>query len=249
VVPLLRLDPELAEDLSQEQAALAMHELVVRVEELRWKQRDGRWGPRDATRFFGFLVVGGLLLREVDLGGSFSAELLGAEDLLRPFDIDGLQVLPAGGAAVRWTVLWRVDLAVLDGRFLEAAGRFPSVLSRLSGRAVLRAKAALLNQAISHAKHVDSRLLLLFWHLAERWGRRRPGGITLDLPLTHALLARLVGATRPSVTGALGRLARAGLLSRAEGGWWLSPDACDHVPELRRGHPDDTEGSSFGAAR
>jgi hypothetical protein len=64
-------------------------------------------------------------------------------------------------------------------------------------------------------KHVEGRLLVQFWQLAERWGHMDRDGIAVSSPLTHELLAKLVGAARPSVTTALGRLAERGLLLRS----------------------------------
>jgi CRP/FNR family transcriptional regulator, cyclic AMP receptor protein len=64
-------------------------------------------------------------------------------------------------------------------------------------------------------KHVEARLLVQFWQLAERWGHVDRDGIAVSSPLTHELLATLVGAARPSVTTALGRLAERGLLLRS----------------------------------
>jgi CRP/FNR family cyclic AMP-dependent transcriptional regulator len=70
---------------------------------------------------------------------------------------------------------------------------------------------------------VETRLLVQFWHLAERWGRVGPDGISISVPLTHEMLAKLVRATRPSVTTGLGRLASRGLLVReSDRGWRLS---------------------------
>jgi hypothetical protein len=48
--------------------------------------------------------------------------------------------------------------------------------------------------------------------------------ITLALPLTHEILAKLVGAARPSVSTALGALAERDLLYREDGLWKLSRD-------------------------
>jgi CRP-like cAMP-binding protein len=76
-------------------------------------------------------------------------------------------------------------------------------------------------------KHVEARLLVQFWQLAERWGRVDRDGIAVTLPLTHELLAKLVGAARPSVTTALGRLAEGGLLLRSGNVWRLSSDSRD----------------------
>ena len=62
---------------------------------------------------------------------------------------------------------------------------------------------------------------MLFWHLSERWGRVTAEGVRLELPLTHEVLAELVGAQRPTVTTALSRLARRGELVRVAGRSWL----------------------------
>jgi CRP/FNR family transcriptional regulator, cyclic AMP receptor protein len=80
---------------------------------------------------------------------------------------------------------------------------------------------------------VETRLLVEFWHLAERWGRVGPTGITITLPLTHEMIGELVGATRPSVTTGLGRLAARGLLVR-EGAdvWHLSHAARDALEPM-----------------
>jgi CTP:molybdopterin cytidylyltransferase MocA len=43
----------------------------------------------------------------------------------------------------------------------------------------------------------------------------------LELPLTHQVLGRLVGAQRPSVTTALSDLARRGVIERREDGAWI----------------------------
>ena len=77
------------------------------------------------------------------------------------------------------------------------------------------------NQATSHLTRVDARLELLFWGLADRWGRVGPDGVVLELPLTHQVLGRLVGAQRPSVTTALSDLARRGVIERREDGAWI----------------------------
>jgi CRP-like cAMP-binding protein len=75
--------------------------------------------------------------------------------------------------------------------------------------------------AIAHHQRVDDRLLLTLWHLAERWGRVGPEGISVPLPLSHPRLADLVGAHRPSVTTAMGDLVRSGAVSRREDGIWV----------------------------
>jgi CRP-like cAMP-binding protein len=90
----------------------------------------------------------------------------------------------------------------------------------LFSRATRRAHSLAVALAIAHHQRVDDRLLLTLWHLAERWGRVRPEGIAVRLPLSHQRLADLVGAHRPSVTIAMGDLVRAGAVSRCEDGTW-----------------------------
>jgi CRP/FNR family transcriptional regulator, cyclic AMP receptor protein len=231
VVRLLELDPDLAGDLDHEDATRARTELIARAQMLDWKQRRGRWGPSDPRGYLGLLVLEGVLLREVTLARGGTAELLGVGDLLRPWDVDGEEFLPIG-STVEWTILDSVTVAVLDPAFAHRAAQWPEVMSQLISRSVLRAKATTVDKAISHLKHVETRLLLLFWHFALRWGKVGPETISVGLPLTHELLAKFVGATRPSVTTALGQLARRGLLVRDDGVWRLSRESAGVLEEL-----------------
>ena len=88
-------------------------------------------------------------------------------------------------------------------------------------RMVRRAHALAFQLAVSHLKLVETRLLAVLWYYADSWGRVTPEGTVLGVPLTHALLARVVGARRPSVSTALGRLHDRGLVERIEHGQWL----------------------------
>jgi len=60
-----------------------------------------------------------------------------------------------------------------------------------------------------------------FKYVADRYGRVGPGGVELSIPLTHDLISQLVGAHRPSVSTALGRLEHAGDVSRDGHCWTL----------------------------
>src|SRR3712207_425709 len=75
----------------------------------------------------------------------------------------------------------------------------------------------------------ESRLLALFGHYADRWGRMTPGGRALDLPVTHDLLGRIVGAKRPTVTLALRALGDEGKLVRDAQRRWILPLSADAV--------------------
>ncbi len=57
---------------------------------------------------------------------------------------------------------------------------------------------------------VPERLLRLFERLAEEHGRAVPGGTLLDIRLTHADLASLIGSTRETVSVQLAQLVREG---------------------------------------
>jgi CRP/FNR family cyclic AMP-dependent transcriptional regulator len=233
LVRVLEADPDLGVDLDPEALEVAGAELIAPVASIRWPRHRGRWGPSEPRGHLGLLVLEGLLVREVSLVGSSSAEILGEGDLLRPWDVDGEYVLPVP-AEVVWTVLAPCDVAILNPQFLARAARWPDVLARLTGRTVGRAKSLALHDAITNLKHVETRLLMQFWHLAERWGRVGPHGIAIPVPLTHDMLAKLVGATRPSVTTGLGRLASRGLLVRDPDGVWRlahdSVEALEPVP-------------------
>jgi hypothetical protein len=133
-------------------------------------------------------------------------------------------------------VLEPTDLAVLDGSFTGRTAPWPQVLARIALRAVWR------THGLAHQTRVENRLLLLFWHLAQRWGRVGRDGVRLDLPLTHDVLGRLVGAQRPSVTTAFGILAERGVLARAPDRSWAP--AAD---PRRGGRARDAPGAGHGA--
>jgi CRP/FNR family cyclic AMP-dependent transcriptional regulator len=164
-------------------------------------------------------VVDGLLSREVDVLGRRCVELLGHADVMRPWswDEEGSHVR----AEVGWVVLEPTRLAVLDHDLVKRIVPWPQIGLELFNRGTRRAHNLAVALAISHHQRVDDRLLLTLWHLAERWGRVRRDGIVVPLPLSHQRLADLVGAQRPSVTTAMGELARAGALSRSEDGHWV----------------------------
>jgi CRP-like cAMP-binding protein len=75
--------------------------------------------------------------------------------------------------------------------------------------------------AIIHQARVHVRLHMMFWHLAERWGRVRSEGVFLPLALTHSVLADLVAARRPTVTTGLAELYRQQLVRDLPRGWLL----------------------------
>lgn len=219
---VLAEDPDLAEVVAPESRARAVEALVAR--ELRIPA--GPWGRRRIgidDGGVGLLVLGGVLLHRVGIGERFGAELIGAGDVLRRPD-PGADRSPLP-LTQEWTVLHPCRMAVLDGRFARQLAAFPEVAGRLFSRSVARSQQLTVNMAIVQQARVDARLHLLLWHLAGRWGRVRPDGVLVPLRLTHAVLADLVAARRPTVTTALTQLREQGLLRSVDDGWLLCGEA------------------------
>jgi CRP/FNR family transcriptional regulator, cyclic AMP receptor protein len=129
-------------------------------------------------------------------------------------------------------VLEESRLAVLDHRLVLRMVPWPQLGLELFNRGTRRAHNLAVALAIAHHQRVDDRLVLTLWHLAERWGRVHSDGIVVPLPLGHQRLADLIGATRQSVTTAMGGLARSGAVSRRDNGHWVlhgaPPDELRH---------------------
>jgi hypothetical protein len=168
---------------------------------------------------FALLVLDGLLLRTLTIGDRSATELVGAGDLLRPWQNDHEAGLVP--CELHWHVLEPVQAAVLDERFATAIAPWPQIWQALLARGTRRTRSLAVAATLSHMNRVDHRLLLLFWHFAERWGRVRKDGVVVRLPLTHETLGALIGARRPSVTSGLSQLAREGVVVPGERGEWL----------------------------
>jgi CRP/FNR family cyclic AMP-dependent transcriptional regulator len=220
-VRLIDVDPDLFEGLNGGAApGRAVHQLTVPVVRLP----AGHWPvePDPFDERLGLLVLDGLIARSVEVAGQRRAELVGPGDVLRPWDT-GEQELGRLRAEVEWDVLEPARLAELDAAFARSACRFPQVLSELMQRTIRRSQRMSLLLAIGDVRRVDERLLALFAHLGDRWGRVTPEGIHVPMRLTHELIGQLVGAQRPTVTTALGELRRDGRLVMRPDRTWLLP--------------------------
>src|SRR5204863_9474254 len=122
---------------------------------------------------------------------------------------------------VTWRVVEPVRLAQLDRRFALTVAPWPEVSAALMDRIIQRARWLAFQLAVCHVVRVDTRILLMLWHFADRWGRMTREGARVRIPVTHSVLASVVGARRPSVTTALGRLEDKGLIERLPDGEWL----------------------------
>jgi CRP-like cAMP-binding protein len=133
-----------------------------------------------------------------------------------------------------WSIVLPTRVAALDLEFEQRLAQYPELGRCLIARALQRCKNLSVNMAIVHQARVDVRLHMLLWHLAARWGRVRSDGTVLRMRLTHAVLADLVAARRPTVTTALSELTRRGLLRTDGESWVLSGDAPHDLLALAR---------------
>jgi hypothetical protein len=219
---LLDLDRDLAEALGEEVAARARDRIGVATVRLD----RGAWQPERlrsaAQRPFALLICDGLVVRELELAETQTADLLGPGDLMS-IGHPSETLLTTGES---WHVTNRATVAILDDRVLPALHAWPVLSARLVARVSRQAARAAEQRAISQLPRVELRLRALMWHLAERWGRMGSSGVVVPIELTHGALGRLVGARRPTVSLALSELARDGsLVRRDDGSWILGPDS------------------------
>lgn len=225
-VALLEVNPDLAADLAPDEMRLARGALVVPAVRIQGGRLDCEACANDERvvgSLIGLLVIDGVVVREVMLGRSVSAQLCGPGDLLDLGSARDQRCLPALATV---SVPGTAVLGLLDDRVLAASRRWPRLGGRLLAQAMSQIGDAGVHQTISQTARVEDRLLALFWHLADRWGRVLPDGVRIELPLTHETIGHLIGARRPTVTLGLRALRGAGLLQRqADRTWLLAHDS------------------------
>jgi CRP/FNR family cyclic AMP-dependent transcriptional regulator len=202
---------------------------LLRLEPGTWKLNVG---DSDVRGHLGLLVLDGLLTRHVTIGEATCAELLGGGDVLRPWTELERRIVSIPAEA-SWQVVEPTRLAVLNARFALQVARWPDVTAAIIDRVVQRARWLSFHLAVCHIVGVEVRLLIVLWHFADRWGRVTPAGVKLPLPLSHGLLAGVVGARRPTVSTALGGLRDQGLVERSDRGWLLRGEPPAELHELR----------------
>lgn len=225
-ISLLDEDPELATGLPEEDLPLARRVLVVQGLTID----PGPWAFEEPEPSLGVLLLDGLVTVNVVVGDRVASELAGPGDVLHAMSAPQalLQV------EVGLVVSERARAAILDQRFIAAVRRWPVLLLTLHERLRLQQRRLAIHAAIGKLRRVEDRVLALLWHLAERWGRVTPDGVVLPLLLTHETLGRLAGAERPTVTLALGELARTGMVTRREDGSFLLHEGSQAVLTIPR---------------
>lgn len=220
-VAVLALDPGLAEDVAPDERPAVQRAAwagSMTVEAGPWEVPSA---PERFRGWLGLLVLEGLLARHVEIAGMGWTELLGPGDLVQPWASAGeaTSSLPAHS---RYEVVEPARLAVLDRDFARRVARWPEIAAALVGRAVERSRWLTYQLAVHQPSHIDERVWMALWHLADRFGHVTPRGVELQLPnLTHDALATMLGARRPTVTTAVRRLAARGLLTQEHRGEWV----------------------------
>jgi CRP/FNR family transcriptional regulator, cyclic AMP receptor protein len=229
-VRVLEVDRELGLRIPPEQLSEARRRLVAAVRTLSPGICEV---PCDDLRgHLGYLILDGLVAHDLVLAGNVSTELLGDGDLIEPAPPGGDEVLVH--YRVFWHALSPVRMAILDGTFARSLVQWPQVIATLLERAGRRTLRMEVHQALLQLSPVETRLLVLFWYLAERWGHVTPAGIALRLRLPHALLGQLVGCRRASVTTALQHIYTSGeLMRRGDGTWLLTGDPPDELTSVQ----------------
>lgn len=214
---LLDVDPDLGAELAAAEFDRARRYAVVEVATLeRGTHNPWQIGSPD---LLGLLIIDGLLLRCVQVAERRCAELVGPGGIVRPWDHFGEHApMPF---EVSWRVIEPVTLGLLDLRLVSLGARWPQLIHGILRRAVERSHALALDVAIHSLQHLELRLLVLFWHLADRFGRVSTEGTIVPLRLSHSDIAELVGSQRPSVSVRLSELAKRRVLVRRGDRTWL----------------------------
>lgn len=213
---VLAEDPDLAEAIPEERRERAMEACMAPLVHVS----PGPWQPPEApdAGATGMLILDGLFIRKIAVGDRYSVVLLGGGDVIQPWT--ALSV-PESDQHPEFIAYTRVRLAMLDGDFTRQIGVYPELAPVLVQRVLQRNREMAVNMAIASHTRVDSRVYMLLWQMASRWGRMRADGVLLPVRLTHQVLGELVAARRPTVTSALSELAERGLIESLSEGWLL----------------------------
>lgn len=213
-IPLLDAAPDLTSFLSSEERSL-VEQIAVPVvhaeDALRLEDLLERRGA------FAACVVDGLVLHQLGIGSEPSLRILGPGDVLAVADGQSVTLLGVS----RYRAQSSTRLALFGNELLIAVRRAPRILIGLQAAAAGQLERLSAQLVICQLPRVADRVLAMMWLLADSFGRVTPAGTRLPLSLTHESLGALVGARRPTVTLALGELAKRGAVVHQDGGWLL----------------------------
>jgi CRP/FNR family transcriptional regulator, cyclic AMP receptor protein len=209
-VRVLEADPDLGAGIDQRewQTAVAMSA----APEFACERGPWRFFPPPEPGGFGALILDGLILIRIDAGSRSHIEILGPGDVISPWVGTRAELSPP--SVLTASVVSRARVALLDRRFAVRSARWPEIHAGLIGRCIERSRRLSLQSAINALPRIEERVEDTLWELAYRFGRVTPGGIVVDLPISHSQLADIVAAQRPSVSTAVVRLEHHGRIVR-----------------------------------
>lgn len=215
-IALLREDFELAETVPSADRERACRAVLTPVLELSAGTVDVSQQQLTDTAF-ALLIVDGALTQEVAVGGRAMIEFAIRGDVLLPFSPPST----APDSQLSVSAVDDVKLAVLDHKFIKAAAVWPGLMVAIQRRLREQQHRLAAHGAICQLPHVEQRLMAIMWHLATRTGRVTIEGTVVPHPLSHRALAKLIGASRPTVSLALSALQKQGCIRRRDDGTWL----------------------------
>lgn len=131
------------------------------------------------------------------------------------------RILPPPSAGEALFGLGATRVLVVSTEAREQLLGVPVVAQRLIDQLLVgfaEKREALANFAATrHCVRVRLKLL----QLAQSYGHVVRGGIRIDFPISHALLAEMIGSSRETVTRALDELRREGFVARRGSTYWL----------------------------
>lgn len=197
---------ELWEDLSPEER----EQVAKFCPERRFSRGSTIFAPGDAPDALYVLTSGLVTLSHVSEDGQ--------ESILRVFgpgDVFGELFMTVSARPFLAKALTPCMVTVVPGKtFLRLLSTIPKIgfnFIRVLSRHL--AEMALDRGEASH-KWSFQRLALILLKLSAAHGLEEPGGTAISLPLTHQILADMIGTSRETVTRHLGQLKRQGLVSQ-----------------------------------
>jgi CRP-like cAMP-binding protein len=230
-VRVLDADPELGTGIDPSEWQLASGAAVAPLFE--FERGPWRFFPPPDHGALGALLLRGIIVVSIDAGRRSHLELLGEGDILSSWVGAGPDL--ATPSVVNTSILSDVRIALLDRRFALRTARWPEIHGAVVQRLIVRTRRLSLQAAINALSRIEDRLEVTLWDLAYRFGRVATNGIVIDLPITHAQLADMVAAQRPSVSTAVGRLeARGRIVRTSRHRWLLRGDPPETLSQLAR---------------
>jgi CRP/FNR family cyclic AMP-dependent transcriptional regulator len=206
MVRVLEREPVLGSGLDAAEFSRAQQSCLAEVV----TERRGLYNVADQNLGECLLLLDGFALLDTRLGETHrSVEVLGPGDLfsLSPLGLDdfdlGVSMRPIGPMVA----------ARLDSHFYASCAPWPVIAQNLASLATRRTTEASRLLALMHVARLETRLHLILWRHAERWGKVTPAGVRLPYHLSQHDLADLAGARRQSVNQALGELRNRGVIS------------------------------------